>query len=264
MKTHRLRLVAAVAVLAAGMTGCSQAGDPASTASAPPPTAAELLMKSVPAADSVRYRFAVKGGDAPLAGVLDAAAKSYRLDVSQVNNDPHFKMTMNFLFVGSKSWVRIAFSEASGVTGLPQLPKKWLLLDRSKLKGDDALPTPSADESDPGATGAIMSAIVAAEQTSPGHFAGTTDLTKQGDAEIVDAKTITALGAKAKSVAFTAVTDGSGRLSSVIVKIPAVGKTKAHQYAVTYAGYGTVASPAEPSGSDQQKAPAAAYDMLNG
>jgi len=264
MKTQRLRLVAAVAVLAAALTGCSQAGDPVATGSTPPPSAAELLVKSVPAADSVRYRFAVKGGDTPLAGVLDAAAKSYRYDVTQVNNDPHFKMTMNFLFVGSKSWVRIAFTEASGVTGLPRLPKKWLLLDRSKLTGDDTLPSPTDDESDPGATSAIMSAIVTAEQTSPGHFKGTTDLTKQGDAAIVDAKTVTALGAKAKSLAFTAVTDGSGRLSSVVVKIPAVGKTKAHQYAVTYADYGTAPSPAEPSAGDQQKAPSAAYDMLNG
>jgi len=263
MKTQSLRLVAAVAVLAAAVTGCGATGEPAAPPSAPP-SATELLQKSVPTADSVRYRFAVKGGDVPLAGVLDAPAKAYRYDVSQVNADPHFKMTMNFLFVGSKSWVRIAFTEASGVTGLPRLPKKWMLLDRSKLKGDDALPSPADDESDPGATSAIMSAIVTAEQTSPGHFKGTTDLTKQGDAAIVDAKTVTALGAKAKSLAFTAVTDGSGRLSSVVVKIPAVGKTKAHQYAVTYADYGTAPSPAEPSAGDQQKAPSAAYDMLNG
>ena len=264
MKTQSLRLVAVVAVLGAAVTGCAAADQPGGQASAPPPSAAELLVKSVPAADSVRYRFAVKGGDAPLAGVLDAAADTYRYDVTQVNADPHFKMTMNFLFVGSKSWVRIAFSETSGVTGLPKLPKKWLLLDRTKLKGDDALPTPADDESDPGATGAIMSGIVAAEQKSPGHFTGTTDLTRQGEAGIVDAKTLSALGAKAKSLAFAAETDASGRLSSVIVKIPAVGKTKAHQYAVTYTDYGSAPTPAEPTGSEQQKAPAVAYDMLNG
>jgi hypothetical protein len=267
MKTKSL--VAAV-VLAAALAGCGPATDPAaggagaSTPPTTPPSAGELLVKSVPAAGSVKYGFAVKGGDTPLNGVLDASGKAYRYDVTQVNADPHFKMTMNFLFVGEKSWVKIGFSEASGLTGLPKLPAKWMLLDKSKLKGDDALPTPADDESDPGAAGAIMAAIVDAKQTTPGHFTGTTDLTRQPDAGIVDEKTLKALGAKAKSLAFRADTDASGRLTSVIVDIPAVGKTKAHRYAVSYRDYGTVKSPVEPSAAEQQKAPAAAYDLLNG
>jgi hypothetical protein len=159
--------------------------------------------------------------------------------------------------------VKISFSDSAGVAGLPRLPKKWMLLDKAKLKDSD-LPDTAEDQADPGATGVVMAAIVAAEQTSPGQFTGTTDLTKQGDADIVDAKTLDALGTKAKNVAFRAETDAGGRLSSLIVKIPAAGKTEAHEYAVSYAEYGTAPTPAEPTGSEQQKATNAAYDMLNG
>lgn len=259
MKT---KIVAAVAVLVAvALTGCAAAG-PGSTPASPPPTPEDLLVKAVPADDSVKYRFAVKGTDTPVSGVLDAAAHSYTYGVTQVNATPHFKMTMDFLFIRSKTWVKIKFSEHAGVTGLPTLPDKWLLVDPAKVHGD-TLPKEGDDTTDPGATGAIMDGIVTARQTAPGHFAGTTDLTKNPDAGIVDTATLKALGARAKSLAFKAETDGSGRLSSVLLEIPTAGKTKAHTYAVRYTAYATAPTPPVPAATEQQKAPAVAYQMLN-
>ena len=71
-----------------------------------------------------------------------------------------------------------------------------------------------------------------------------------------------ALGEQAKAVPFEARTDAQGRLSRMLVRIPAAGKTKASTYEVTYADYGSAPTPAEPA--QQQKAPAVVYEMLNG
>ena len=268
MNARPLLLITLAAVLAGGACGTPAATDapvgPAKTASSAPPDPHALLLQSLPSVESGSVRFAVRGTD-PVTGVVDAAKRSLRIDMTQKVPDPGFTLTMSFLFVDKQSWVKIALRAAPGVTGLPKLPKAWMLLDPAKLKaGGDALPDGYAEETDPGDAGSILRAVVDVRQTAAGHFAGTTDLTEIGAGDIVAAKTLTALGARAKAVEFEATTDDRGRLRSVLVKIPAAGKTKASTYEVSYRDYGTVPSPAKPAASEQQKATATVYEMLNG
>lgn len=272
MNVRKVRLAGLGALLAVGAAaGCGAVDDAVAEKSTPsrsaaPLTPRETLLKAVPGADSDSFRFTIKGGETPMKGVLDAAEQSYTIDVSQTDPDLGFTLTMKFLVVEKQSWIKIGFSHTEGLTGLPKLPKKWMLIDPSKIKDkeQDGGPLAYQDDTDPGQTGAVMRAIVDVEQTGPGRFAGTTDLTQQGDAEIVDAATLKALGAKAKKVPFEAAVDARGRLVSALVKIPAAGRIKAQKYQVSYSGYGEAPTPVAPAAGEAQPATATAYEMLNG
>jgi hypothetical protein len=269
MTVRRVRLAGlgallAVSVAAAGGCGVADAvREPRASAAATPLAPRDALLKALPDADTGSFRFTVKGGTLPMSGVLDAARHSYRVDMSQREPNFGFTITMNFLVVEKQSWIKISFSGAEDVPGLPKLPKKWMLVDPAKIDDGQDAPLEYADETDPGEAGAILRAIVDVEQATPGQFTGTTDLTQQGKAEIVDAATLKALGAKAKAVPFEAAVDSQGRLTRAIVRIPAAGKTKAATYEVTYDDFGTAPTPTVPAADQQQKATKAAYEMLN-
>lgn len=256
-----LAIAAATATATAGCAG----GVVGRVVPSKPPTAAELLARSVPDERTGSFRYALKGSDLPATGVLDAGKHTLAMQISQKDPDLGFVMTMNVLMVEKRTWVKIAFTHTEGLTGVPKLPTTWMLLDPAKIKDTkNNLPIGYDGETDPGAAREIVEAAGGVQQTAPGHFAGTTDLTRQGEADIVDADRLTALGEKAKTVPFTATTDGKGRITSLILRIPAAGKAKAGTYEMTYRDYGTALIPAAPTGAQQQKAPPIAYDLLNG
>ncbi|MFD0517817.1 hypothetical protein [Paractinoplanes durhamensis] len=201
------------------------------------------------------------GGTVPLTGVSDLPNKAVDVTLLQHEEEVGFTMRMDLRFVAGKAWVKFKFTPAN-LAGLPKLPNKWMLVDESKLSDKTFMET--AEESDPGDTQLLVESAAGLKETSPGHYSGTTDLTKDTEESILDAATLKALGEKAKTVPFAAVVDSAGHLTSAVVKIPAAGKTKAQTYTVTYSGFGKTASPIAPAAGDQQKAPAAAYELLNG
>jgi hypothetical protein len=226
-------------------------------------TPRDTLLTAVPDTKVGAYKFDIKGGSTPMSGVLDAPKKTIELKVVQKEPDVGLTLTMTSLVVDKKGWMKIVFTPAN-LPGLPKLPKKWVLLDPAKVKNPDDSPLEYGDETDPGYVAQLVQNSAGLAETSPGHFAGTTDLTQVKDAEIVDDKTLTALGEKAKTLPFTAVVDAEGHLTSAAVKVPAAGKSKATTYQVTYSGYGKTATPQVPAADAQTPAPPAVYELLNG
>jgi hypothetical protein len=260
----RLAGLGALLVLTVATGGCGVADavqDAAAPASAKPLAPRDALLKSLPDASTGSFRFTVEGGEAPTAGEIDAGRQSYRVGFRYREPEAGFTMLADYLVVEKQAWIKIRFTGTEGLTGLPKLPKKWMLIDPARIKDDD-VPVGYDNETDPGEAGAVLRAAVDVQQTSAGHFAGTTDLTQQGDADIVDPARLKALGDKARAVPFEATVDGQGRLTST-VKLPAAGKTKASRYEITYADYGSTASPAAPAADEQQPATKSAYELLN-
>jgi hypothetical protein len=257
-----LVLGTALVVSVATVAACGP-GEPAKDA--PPSVVAtprDALLQAVPDASVGAYRFTIKGGTQPMSGVLDATEKTVRLDVSQHEPDAGFTLSMKFLVIDTEAWTKISFNP-TGLAGLPKLPKKWMLLDPGKIKDKDDNPLAYGDETDPGCTATVFQNASNVKDAGSGHYTGTTDLTRQGDAGIVDDATLTALGEKARALPFTAVVDAKGYLTSTVVQVPAAGKAKAQTYAVSYAGYDATETPAVPAAGDQQKAVPAVYQMLN-
>lgn len=266
MNVRKVRLAGLGALLALGAVtagGCGVAGAVKEAASPAPAGPEERLLKALPDFATGAFHFTVKGGTQPMTGVLDAAKKSYRIDVTQKDPDLGFTLTMKFLVVDRKSWIKIGFTGTEGLTGFPRLPKKWMLVDPSRIEDTEDAPLSYDDETDPGEAGAVLRAIVDVKETGAGTYEGTTDLTQQGEAGIVADATLEALGDRAKAVPFEATVDGQGRLTRTVVKIPAAGKAKSSRYEVVYDGYGSTEPPSEPAADEQQKAPKAAYEMLN-
>jgi hypothetical protein len=264
-KAYLPGLIAALSLTLVAVSGCGPtkktAGGQSPTVSVATPR--DALLKAVPDTKVGAYRFDIKGGETPMSGVLDAPKKTVQIKIVQKEPDIGLTLTMTSLIIDKKGWMKIAFTPAN-LPGLPKLPKKWVLLDPDKIKDQDNSPLQYGDETDPGYVSLLVHGSSDLKETSPGHYAGTTDLTQSTKAEIVDAKTLTALGEKAKAVPFTAVIDAEGRLSSAVVKIPAAGKTKASTYQVTYSGYGDTATPPAPAAGEQTPATASVYALLNG
>jgi hypothetical protein len=259
MTASKAHFAGIAALLTLSLTGCGVASDVA--ASVAPAEPRDVLLEAVPDEEVAAYHFDVKGGVTPMSGVQDATKHAVQVKFVQSEPDAGLTMTMSFLVIDKKAWTKISFTPAS-IPGLPKLPKKWMLLDNSKIKNKDFLKI--TEETDPGYTANLVDAAAGLTETSPGHYSGTTDLTRSTEADIVDEATLTALGDHAKTVPFEAVVDADGHLTGVTVKIPAAGKTKAQTYAVSYTGFGKTTSPAAPAAGEQQKAVSDVYELLNG
>ncbi|GIF40890.1 hypothetical protein [Actinoplanes xinjiangensis] len=258
--TKRLALTGALLIAGAGLSGCGATGTVQETVEQV--SAATTLAKGVPGSATPAFRYSVKGAQQSFTGVLDAPNKSVTSDFFEKIPDSDMTLTMRFLVIEKQAWAKISFDNAPAGAGLPKFPKKWMKLDRGRLSKDSSEDLTYAGETDPGFVSTLLTAGADLKETGSGTYAGTTDLTRATDAEIVDADTLKALGAKAKAVPLEVTLDGEGRVIKAVVRIPAAGKAKASTYEVVYDQYGKASPITAPSGA--VAAPADAYELLNG
>jgi hypothetical protein len=236
-------------------------GTPAVSAPSPSTRAPrDILLAAAPDGSQGSFRFSIADAEATGSGVVDPDAERMQMTTQFKDPDLDLAMKISFLLVGQESWMKVSFSKR--LPGLPRLPKKWLHLDRTKISSDDGLPL-SFDDPDPASAATIFAASADVTESGAGRYRGTVDLTAAADAEVVDSKTLAALGVAAKRVPFEAVVDARGRLTSLVVDVPAAGGAPAFRRTATYRDYGVATAPAPPSAAQSQEAPAAAYEMLN-
>lgn len=219
------------------------------------------LAEGVPTPKSPAFRYTVKGGVQPFSGVVDGPHQATTAVFNQKDPDLGFTMSMTFLVVGEQSWAKISFGDAPAGSGLPKLPKQWMRLDKTKLADDLAKDLTFTGKSDPGYVSNLLLAAADLKETGANAYAGTTDLTRSTEAEIVESATLTALGEKAKTVPLALTLDGEGRIAKAVVEIPAAGKAKAATYEVLYDQYGAATPLNAPA--DGVAAPPVVYQMLN-
>ncbi|MFG1775190.1 hypothetical protein ACGFIR_17880 [Micromonospora sp. NPDC049051] len=271
----RVRRVAAATVslvaatsLAAGC-GNDDARD-APAASSPAPSASpsanpkSTLLAAVPTEEDPAFRFSGSDPTGVVTGVVDPAGKGMDLTVTEKDEELDFTMKLSFRLIEQRSWMKVSFDGADDLSSLLKLPKNWMELDHAKLT--DPASVPHYEGADPGNTGAILRAAGDTVTEQHGTYTGTVDLTdgehvRQAMTDSVD---VDALGEAAKAVPFTAVVGADGNLTSLTLQIPAVGKRKATKYVVKYFDFGKAPKVTEPTGSQVQKAPASAYELLNG
>ncbi|MGQ5259528.1 hypothetical protein ACTWLT_02090 [Micromonospora sp. ZYX-F-536] len=257
------RMVGTVAAVLAATTllgGCGPKNDPAAAPrTGPTPSPKDALLDAVPDGTEGAFRFSGKDSSSTLSGRIDPEAKAFELNTSMPPDSDGIVVKMSFLVIDDQNWVKAKFS---GRPGLPKFPDKWMSLDRTKLADSEAMPT--YDGVDQGNAGPLIQAATSVEEQSPGRYVGFIDVSDAEAAKALEDGEAAALGEAAKQVPFTAVVGADKHLASLTLKIPAAGKAKAYDYVVNYADYGTTPKITVPTGAAVTKAPAMAYEMLNG
>ncbi|MGC4877279.1 hypothetical protein ACLQ26_13605 [Micromonospora sp. DT43] len=260
--TIRRTVGTAAAVLAATtlLTGCGPKSEPAAAPqSSPSASPKEALLEAVPDGTEGAFRFSGKDATSTISGRIDPAAKGFELNMAMPADSDGIVVKMSFLVIEDQNWVKAKFS---GRPGLPKFPDKWMQLDPKKLT--DAVDIPAYDGVDQGNTGPLIQAATSVEEKSPGQYVGFIDVSETEAAKALEDGEAAALGEAAKKVPFTAVVGADKHLASLTLKMPAAGKAKAYDYVVNYADYGSAPKISVPTGAAATKAPAMAYEMLNG
>jgi hypothetical protein len=256
--TTRRFAVMAVALLAVTLVaGCEDKAVPGAAPSPPDPK--QELLAAVPGEQDPAFRFTTSDASGDVSGVVDPVNRG--MDIDTVTKDKDFTLEMSFRTVESRTWMKVNFKGAKNIQKLMKLPTKWMELDPTKLDGPDTLPT--YEGTDPGNAEAIIRAATDVQAGEPGTYTGVVDLSAVP--ELADAVAgVSALGDAAGQLPLSAVVGADGNLSSLTLEIPAAGKQKASEYVVEYFDFGAAPEVVAFTDDQAQKAPTAAYDLLNG
>lgn len=219
MPYRRSACVGLALVAMIGLTGCdpsddqsapapagsASAADPVTASAAPAALAADARAALSAAAakladDTAKVRVSV-AGQMSMTGVVDPRSQdaSMRMDMGQVDDGTQADIRK----IGPDVWLRL-----KGPVGtLFGTDDQWLHLDAADLPPTSNFNVMSGD--DPVSVRAMVDAATKVERTGPAAFAGVLDLSKTAK---YSPQTLSALGAKASAVPFTARVDGQGRL----------------------------------------------------
>ena len=222
----------------------------------------EALVASVKELALGNFRFTSKDVDSSYSGQIHLPSHTAAVTVKATDASIPLDLTMDGILTQQESWFKITMSNAQVAAAMSIPTDKWLHIDPAKLndRSDGSLDFTSPDTVDPGDSTEIVRSLVTAQQTGPGRYSGTTDLSQLKKGDLIDDETVTALADKAKALPFTAVLDDKGRLTSMAVEVPAAGENPAFTATVTYSDFGAAAQTQLPAQAEE--APEAFYQAF--
>ncbi|WP_243709641.1 hypothetical protein [Micromonospora sp. 15K316] len=258
----------AAALFVPGLTACGSDADKSAdagasadaSAAAIPSDPKEALVASTKELEKGNFTFTLAGDGVTGEGLVHKPSNSAQMTM-KIDDGSGSTMGLDMVYIESESWVKVDLGElADMIPGAAAMKDKYQHLDKSKIQ-DGALSL-DLTKPDPGDSATMIKAITEVQKTGEGAYSGKLDASGVTDSDALDQDLIKALGAQAKSLPFTAKLDAQGRLSELVLSIPAAGETKAHEIKVAYADYGTATAAEKPAADKVVEASEQTYEML--
>lgn len=268
----------AAALLIPGLAACDDKGTGAAGASASPTASGGIAPSGTPNTDDAKqallnstnairdgnFRFTMSGAGSTAEGQVHQPSQSAELRMTIGDPSSDLMMKLDLIHYRPDSWVKLELGgkAADSVPAVRQLNLgKYQHLDQSRIKGNRALGF-DFDKLDPAGSAVLTQGVTEVHQTGDGTYAGTLDVSKAAEAGSLDPALITALGAQAQSVPFTARVDAQGRLSELVMRVPAAGQNAAQEITITYADYGNATPARKPPADQVVEAPPELYNLF--
>ncbi|MBL6278865.1 hypothetical protein JMF97_22145 [Micromonospora fiedleri] len=248
----------------AGPTGTPSASATASGA-AGDADAKQALLDSTREISNGNFRFRMSGVGSTAEGQVHQPSQSAQMRVNIGEPTDDLAMTLDLIHAKPDSWVKLDLqgAAASSVPGRDKLSLgKYQHLDQTRIQGNRNLGF-DFEKVDPAGSAVLTQAVTEVRRTGDGAYAGTIDLSKAAEAGSLDQSMITALGAQANSVPFTATTDAQGRLTELVLQVPGTGEAAAQEIRVTYSDYGNATAAQKPPADQVVEAPPELYNLFN-
>ncbi|MCW3815372.1 hypothetical protein ONA91_12995 [Micromonospora sp. DR5-3] len=278
MKIRRFSAAAfAAALLSPALAACNDNGTGAAGTSASPTVsgsvapsgtpgdAKQALLNSTNAIRDGNFRFSMSGAGSTAEGQVHEPSQSAEMRMTIGDQSSDLMMKLDLIHYKPDSWVKLELGgkAAGSVPGVQKLNLgKYQHLDQTRIKGNRALGF-DFDKLDPAGSAVLTQGITEVRQTGEGTYAGTVDVSKAAEAGSLDPAVITALGAQAKSVPFTAKVDPQGRLSELVLQVPAAGQSAAQDIRITYTDYGNASAAQKPPADQVVEAPPEFYNLFD-
>lgn len=260
--------VIAATLFVPGLAACkaesADSGNPAaSAASAIPADPKEALLASTKGIQEGNYTFALSGYNLSGKGLVHKPSNSAQLTAKFDDGSGDMSIDMDLIYIQPESWVKMDLGGAmfEGLPGAKERNGKYQHLDQTKIKNAKGLHL-NGEDMDPVEIEALVKGISEVQKTGEGSYEGKIDISGAGDSAGMDADVVKTLGEQAKSLPFTAKLDSQGRLTELVVAIPAAGEAKAHEVKVTLAEYGNATAAQKPPADKVVEASDETYQMF--
>ncbi|SBT51920.1 hypothetical protein [Micromonospora auratinigra] len=280
MKIRRFSAAAfAAALLIPGLTACNGTGTGEAGASASPTVSGSIAPSGTPGSSDAKqallnstnairegnFKFSMTAAGSTAEGQVHEPSQSAQMRMTIGDPSSDLMMKLDLIHMKPDSYVKVELGgkAASSIPGVQKLNLgKYQHLDQTRIKGNRALGF-DFDQLDPAGSAVLTQGITEVRQTGEGAYAGTVDVSKAAQAGSLDPAVITALGAQAKTVPFTAKVDPQGRLSEMVLQVPAAGQSAAQDIKITYTDYGNATAAQKPPADQVVEAPPEFYNLFN-
>jgi hypothetical protein len=261
VKTQRWALagLAAIAALSFG-TACTQAGTPGSTPTTTP-AATDTLAAAAAKTKGQSYKYQLTYGAALTSdGAASGTGSATSANITVGDASSGLMIKAKILVLAKDVYLKLDTAALStAIPGLAGLGDKWLHLDAAQAPLLARIGVkPGTDTLSPDT---MLKGVLTATQSSPTEIKGTLDLAKSAPPG-VSADQLASMPANTRNVPFTVTLDAQGRVSKIVINMPAVGSFPASDVTTTYSDFGATVDATAPAATDTVEAPSTLYLFL--